>query len=89
MSQNLSSYTKILLFFLSYDTTNFRIAQKFPDSNATLLPGFFSLWPTDWGVSISRPCWAEVLPLINNVWDIFSTCSTVCNNIEQSNISIV
>ena len=29
--------------FLSYDTKIFRIAQKFPDSNATLLPGFFSL----------------------------------------------
>ena len=30
--------------FLLYDTKNFRIALKFPDSNATLLPGFFSLW---------------------------------------------
>ena len=31
------------IIFLSYDTKNFWIAQKFPDSNATLLPGFFSL----------------------------------------------
>ena len=29
------------IFFLSYDTKNFRIAQKILDSNATLLPGFF------------------------------------------------
>ena len=35
---------KDIIIFLSYDTKNFRIAQKFPDSNATLLPGFFSLW---------------------------------------------
>ena len=40
---NLSSYKKILLFFLSYDTNKFWIAHEFLDSNATLLPGFFSL----------------------------------------------
>ena len=31
------------IIFLLYDTKNFRMAQKFPDSNATLLPGIFSL----------------------------------------------
>ena len=35
------------IIFLSYDTKNFRIAQKFSDSNATLLPGFFSLCGAD------------------------------------------
>ena len=35
---------KDIIIFISYDAKNFRIAQKFPDSNATLLPGFFSLW---------------------------------------------
>ena len=34
---------KDIIIFLSYNTKNFRIAHKFPDSNATLLPGFFSL----------------------------------------------
>ena len=32
------------IIFLSYDTKKFWIAQKFPDSNVTLLPGVFSLW---------------------------------------------
>ena len=31
------------IIFLLYDTKKFRIAQKFSDSNATLLSGFFSL----------------------------------------------
>ena len=44
VSWNLSSYTRILLFFfLSYDTKNIQIAHKFPDSNAAFLPEFFPL----------------------------------------------
>ena len=38
VSGNFSLYTKIL----SYDTKDCRIAKKITDSNATLLPGFFS-----------------------------------------------
>ena len=36
-------HTQRYYYFLSYDTNNFRIAYKSPDSNATLLPRFFSL----------------------------------------------
>ena len=47
--------------------TNFRIAQKFLDSNATLLPGFFSLckgdyssWRLGWGSSVNSGRWSAV-----------------------------
>ena len=44
VSKKISLYIKIILgFFLLYNMKNFWIAQKFPDSNATLLPWFFSL----------------------------------------------
>ena len=35
---------KNIIIILSYDTENFWIAHKFPYSNATLQPGFSSLW---------------------------------------------
>ena len=43
VSENFSLYTKIILFFYCV-TKKCWIAQKFPDSNAILLPGFFSLY---------------------------------------------
>ena len=44
-SGNFSLNTKIIFFSLWYYTKNNQIAKKFPDSNATLLTGFFSLCP--------------------------------------------
>ena len=47
VSGNFSLYRKILLFFYDMTQKKFRIAHKFPDSNATLLQGFFSLCMVD------------------------------------------
>ena len=58
---------KDIIIFPSYDAKNFRIAHKFPDSNSTLLPGFFSLLLDSPAAVQLTNCWGITVKDVSDV----------------------
>ena len=77
-------------FSIIWHKKKFRIAHKFPDSNATFLPGFFSLWlssPSTGGlepISRSRHSYDDVAVAITITVEVHFSLLTGSSEAEES-----